>query len=168
MLYTQTLKDAEKLTKPRENVRPNMPASSAVKIKQGIQYIRSGNLSKGVRTIVGEGISKDPRALSEMEAKHPQGVPCAVFPQSYEPAPLSEVQEQQLDWHLSTRNLAQIAGAFPAESQPDQWGWRPREYIAPLLHAPGLGDLMVQAFITPGHVGDLPYLHDNATEAASS
>lgn len=80
MLYTQTLKDAEKLTKPRENVRPNMPASSAVKIKQGIQYIRSGNLSKGVRTIVGEGISKDPRALSEMEAKHPARSALRSFP----------------------------------------------------------------------------------------
>lgn len=159
MLYTQTLKDADKLTKPRDNTASRLPTSDATKIKQGIQYIRSGNLSKGVRTIVGEGISKDPHALTEMKAKHPQEAPCATFPEGYAPEPLSEHDEGQVEWHLTTRNLARIAGAFPAQSQPDQWGWRSREYIAPLLHAPGLGDLMVEVLIMPRHLGTMPDMY---------
>jgi hypothetical protein len=119
--------------------------------------LRRGNLSKGARILYGNGTSKDPHAYNEMVSKHPQNVEPAKFPPDYVSEPIiDEERLRELDRLLSLENLARVANNFPAESHPDQWGWCPREYIAPLLHAPIVGDILVDVLIRPRREGSLP------------
>ena len=159
-LYKLTVKDARKWLEwaARRLARP-IPQLQCRKLQQATQCIRAGNLSKGARILTGNGISMDPDAHKELEAKHPQNVPTTVFSPDWAPLPLSSQQELELEHLLSTRNLARVAGAFAAESHPDQWGWRAREYIAPLLQTPELGDLIVEVLIMPRHTESLPHLY---------
>lgn len=160
-LYTQAVKDVSKINTRAIRQQPSGTATLATrdKVQRANKCIRRGNLSKGARILTGNGVSKDPNAYNEMVAKHPQDVSPAIFPSDYTPPPVPEFKEQELEWLLSTANLARVAGAFPAESHPDQWGWRPREYISPLLHDPGVGELVVETLIRPRYEGKLPKLY---------
>jgi hypothetical protein len=157
-LYIQARRDAEKLSEraARKDLT-RAPAESSGKVQQAMKCIRRGNLSKGARILYGNGSSKDPHAYNEMVSKHPQNVEPAKFPDDYVPEPIIEEERlRELDKLLSLENLARVANNFPAESHPDQWGWRPREYIAPLLHAPIVGDILVDVLIRPRREGSLP------------
>ena len=90
---------------------------------------------------------------------HPQQSPPAFFALEFVPPAIGSQEGLELARLLSTPNLARVAGAFSAHSQPDQWGWRPREYIAPLLHDPVLGSLLNAVLIQPRVNGTLPHLH---------
>lgn len=161
MLFTKARKDALKLATRAARLQTRGTSSLALqkRIEQAEKCIRRGNLSKGARILTGDGTSKDPNALSELSAKHPQDVPPASFPQDYVPPPVPEASEDELAKCLSLANLARVATNFPAESHPDQWGWRPREYISRMLHDPSIGNLVQEVFITPRHQGQLPKLY---------
>jgi hypothetical protein len=159
-LYEQARKDSEKaISRINRNNSTNhvSPAARRGKIQQAIKCIRRGNLSKGARILSGNGTSKDPDAHNEMVAKHPQTSQHAQFPADFvlEPIEDLEIDHYELERHFSTANLARVASSFPAESHPDQWGWRTREYIAPLLHAPGVGEILVEVLLRPRREGTI-------------
>lgn len=160
-LWSQARQDALKMsTRATKQLAPDAePGSSKNKVRQATKCIRRGNLSKGARILTGVGVSKDPNAYDELVQKHPQNVPAALFPPDYTPPEIPESSEDLYNYAITLANLARVAGTFPAESHPDQWGWRPREYIAPMLHDPGVGDLAVQIFIQPHLQGKLPELY---------
>jgi hypothetical protein len=75
------------------------------------------------------------------------------------PPQISSDEEDLLDniaRASSRRALAKLARKAPRESAPDQWGWRVRELIAPLLADAGCGDLIVSVLIRPRQEGYLP------------
>jgi hypothetical protein len=160
-LYAKALKDAQKIEARavRQRAQNFSAITSQTNVQRAEKCIRRGNLSKGARILTGEGISKDPNAYNELLAKHPQDVPAASFPLDYVLPPIPELSEADLNKYLSLPNLARVAGAFPAESHPDQWGWRPREYIAHMLHDPGTSGLVYEVLIRPRYEGKLPGLY---------
>lgn len=158
-LYKDAVKDARKICSRRARTRERQPAGNIINVKQAMRCIRAGNLSKGARLLTGGGTSADPEAFLELQEKHPQNVPPASFAPDYEFPALTPQQEGELANLLSTANLARVAGNFSAESHPDQWGWRAREYISPLLHDPELGELISEILVLPHCNGMLPQLH---------
>lgn len=158
LLFTQALSDAAKLSlrTDRQRVPGNSARLAHIKLQRANKCIRQGNLSKGARILSEEGVSMDPNAHAELLAKHPQQAQVASFPVGYVAPPISELKESEFEKLTSVANLARVAGSFPAESHPDQWGWRPREYIAPLLHDPGVGELIADILIRPRYEGLLP------------
>ena len=160
-LYAKAVKDALKITE-RATRRQERPASVQTvqnKVKRANICIRRGNLSKGARILTGDGISKDPNAHTELREKHPQNVPVASFPHDYVPPPPPETNKNELAFLMSIPNMARVAGAFPAESHQDQWGWRPREYIALMLQDPDICDIVMEIFIQPRFEGKLPEMY---------
>lgn len=158
-LYDQTVEDVDKLCLRRQKPTSSRPARFDGKMKRAFDCMRVGNLSKGVRILVGNGVSAEPQAYDELLAKHPQDVPPASFAPDYVIPALSPEEEEARDRLMSTANLAKVAGNFPAESHPDQWGWRAREYLSPLLHDPELGPLVRDILILPRCNNKLPALH---------
>lgn len=159
LLFKNAGKDADKICLCRTRMNQQQPVRNTIQLKQATRCIRAGNLSKGARLLTGGGTSADPQAYMELQEKHPQDVPPAFFAPDYVPPAISSQQADEFDHLLSTANLARVAGTFPAESHPDQWGWRAREYISPLLHDPELGELIRACFILPRCNGKLPQLH---------
>ena len=158
-LYLQALQDGQKsLARMARAQRCEATRSRGFKasLEQAKLCIRRGNLSKGARILTGQGTVNDVAAYTELQAKHPGDVPPATFPADYVLPELDEEQERELERLCSTANMARVAGAFLAESHPDQFGWRTREYIAPMLNAPGLGALVNEIFILPHLHGKLP------------
>ena len=161
LLYKKACLDVLKIVArtARQQCRDNSSLVSQAKIQHAINCIRRGNLGKGARTLTGSGTSKDLSAYAELSAKHPQDVEPAFFPSDYVPPPLPEEKDEELARCLSLPNLARVASNFPAESHPDQWGWRPREYIGNMLHDPVIGDLLWETLIQPRYLGALPHLY---------
>ena len=158
-LYTEAVRDEEKSKERmarKQRLEGTRPGISKQCLEQAKVCIKRGNLSKGARLLIGQGTVNDVEAFNELQIKHPQDVPPASFPADYAPPELSEQQEKELERLCSVSNLARVAGAFPAESHPDQFGWRVREYIAPMLHSPGLGELIRDILIAPRLQGILP------------
>ena len=158
-LYKDAVKDALKICQRRSRTREQQPVCTTINVKQATRCIRAGNLSKGARLLAGGGTSADPHAFLELQEKHPQNVPPASFASDYMVPALTSQQEEEVEHLLSTANLARVAGNFSAESHPDQWGWRAREYISPLLHDPELGELIRETLVFPRCKGMLPQLH---------
>jgi hypothetical protein len=158
-LYKDAVKDAQKICSRKSRSRQQRSACITINVKQATRCIRAGNLSKGARLLTGGGTSADPQAFSELQEKHPQDVSPALFAPDYSFPAISSQKEEELEHLLSTANLARVAGTFSAESHPDQWGWRAREYISPLLHDPELGELIRVTMVMPRCNGTLPQLH---------
>lgn len=158
-LYAEAITDAQKLCTRRSGPKKAQPTNTSRQVQRATECIRAGNLSKGGRILTGAGTSTDPEAYTELVAKHPQDVPPAFFAPGYAPPAICTQDERDLDFLTSPENLARVACSVSAHSHPDQFGWRLREFIGPLLHDPALGPLMIEVLIQPRVKGILPQGH---------
>eukprot|EP00961_Rhodomonas_salina_P284147 3840687-Rhodomonas_salina.1 len=99
-----------------------------------MQYAQRGNLSKAhsILTSIGIANGSDDELVELLQAKHTPPPPNA------QPMPacghLVHLDHDTVKTWLQRGELASQAGSTLAGNAGDQWGWRAREHLAPLLH----------------------------------
>ena len=150
------------------NHRPAFPEDNEVRshharVFAATDAARNGNLSKARRILTTAGVSRDPFAVQEMQDKHPSPerelmMPAKEAIQSISAVAQNATEEERLEIEraLSRPNFAKIAQSAPANSSADQWGWRMRELLAPLLQNKVMGQLITDVILLPLADGYLP------------
>jgi hypothetical protein len=108
IVYKDAVKDAQKICLHRSQLREQRTACITINVKQATRFIRASNLSKGACLLTGGCTSADPQAFSELQEKHPQDVPPALFAPDYSFPTISSQMEEELEHLLLTTNLARV------------------------------------------------------------
>jgi hypothetical protein len=137
---------------------PDHP-SSVRKGLQAVALVRAGNASKAVRLLTSAGPAKGSVAeiVEELSAKHPQPLAEA------EGLLLSELpahdllsSREYIDEKFDLSAVMKAARSIPALGSQDQWGWRGREHLLPLLKVFELGELFTEYVFKAIILGRLP------------
>eukprot|EP00961_Rhodomonas_salina_P071675 962564-Rhodomonas_salina.1 len=114
-----------------------------------MQYAQLGNLSKAHSILTSISITNcsDDELVDLLQAKHPPPPPNA------QPMPacshLVQLDHNAVKTWLSRGELVSQAGCTLAGKADDQWGWRAREHLAPLLHNDYIGEYLVSHVFEP-------------------
>jgi ribonuclease HI len=150
------------LPRPQGETDAPLRPDDAESVRQGLKavaLVKAGNASKGVRLLTSAGPAKGSveTIVEELKTKHPQ--PLAES----EGLVLSDLSAQDLlssreyiDEKFDQSAVMKAARSIPALGSADQWGWRGREHLLPLLKVHELGELLTEYVFKAIILGRLP------------